>query len=343
MTLKQLFTQIANNIRAKKGTVSYIVATDFPSEIASIPDDLTPGLAQNTVTVIDKDHFKDCTKIRNYMFSDCTNLETIRLPYGITEIGSFAFANCKKLKDITFPSNLTKIGDDAFTNCTNLDTLLTIPSSVTDIGWSAFSGCTSITTVLLSEGITKIDGYTFNSCTNLNNIILPESVTEIGANAFEDCTALNYMYLREGLTTIGKEAFKGSGLNHNITIPSTVTSMHVTAFNYTNIISLVIPESVHFTVTGLDNILEGCTKVTEVDLPSTYGENVDTSNINLYDNHELNDLTLRANKVIKTHINGLNSTKLNTGYLRVPANLVDSYKADPAWSTIAERIVAITD
>lgn len=343
MTLKQLFTQIANNIRAKKGTVSHIVATDFPKEIASIPDDLTPGLAQNTVTVIKEEHFKGCTKIRNYMFSNCTNLETIRLPYGITEIGSFAFAHCTKLNDITFPSNLTKIGDDAFTKCTNLDTLLTIPSSVTYIGFSAFSGCTSITTVLLYDNVTKIEGYTFNGCTSLSNIILPESVTEIGASAFGDCTALDYMYLREGLTTIGKDAFKGSGLTQRVTIPSTVTKMHVTAFNYTNIESLVIPESVHFTVTGLDNILEGCTKVTEVDLPSTYGENVDTYNITLYDNHELNDLTLRANRVIKTHIDGLNSTKLNTGYLRVPANLVDSYKADPVWSTIAERIVAITD
>lgn len=343
MTLKQLFTQIANNIRAKKGTVSHIVATDFPTEIASIPDDLTPSLAQDTVTVIKEEHFKDCTKIRNYMFAYCTNLETIRLPYGITEIGSFAFANCIKLFDITFPSNLTKIGDDAFINCTNLDTLLTIPSSVTEIGFSAFSGCTSITTVLLYDNITKIKGYTFSGCTSLKNIILPETVTEIGDNAFGGCTALDYMYLREGLTTIGKNAFKRSGLTQRVTIPSTVTSMDVTAFNYTNIESLVIPESVHFTVTGLDNILEGCTKITEVDLPSTYGENEDTYKISLYDNHELNDLTLRANRVIKTYINSINSTKLNTGYLRVPANLVDSYKADPEWSTIAERIVAITD
>jgi hypothetical protein len=37
MTLTQLFTNIANAIRAKKGTSETIKAEDFPAEINSIP------------------------------------------------------------------------------------------------------------------------------------------------------------------------------------------------------------------------------------------------------------------------------------------------------------------
>ena len=60
MTLTQLFTQIANAIRSKKGTSAKITASDFPTEIASIS---TQGTYQhksvtinsNTVTTVTPD------------------------------------------------------------------------------------------------------------------------------------------------------------------------------------------------------------------------------------------------------------------------------------------------
>lgn len=48
MTLTQLFTNIANAIRSKKGTSGTIVAENFPQEISSI---VTPNLQSKSVNI----------------------------------------------------------------------------------------------------------------------------------------------------------------------------------------------------------------------------------------------------------------------------------------------------
>lgn len=50
-TLASLFTDIANAIRAKKGTTAQIVADNFPSEIASISGSSYTKLGETTLTV----------------------------------------------------------------------------------------------------------------------------------------------------------------------------------------------------------------------------------------------------------------------------------------------------
>ena len=62
-------------------------------------------------------------KISVNTFKDCTKLESIVIPRGVTEIESNAFYRCTSLKTITVPSTLVKIGTDAFYSCVAINTV----------------------------------------------------------------------------------------------------------------------------------------------------------------------------------------------------------------------------
>ena len=60
------------------------------------------------------------TKVRDYVFADCTNLALTSLPDGLTSIGQYTFQNCTSLTSITFKGTPTTIESTAFNGCTNL-------------------------------------------------------------------------------------------------------------------------------------------------------------------------------------------------------------------------------
>lgn len=62
-------------------------------------------------------------KISANTFKDCTKLESIVIPRGVTEIENNAFYSCTSLKTITVPGTLVKIGTDAFCRCLAINTV----------------------------------------------------------------------------------------------------------------------------------------------------------------------------------------------------------------------------
>ena len=104
----------------------------------------------------------------------------------VTEI-YMAFRECSSLESISLPEGITSIGDNAFYGCSSLESI-TLPSSVTAIGgWGAFLECSSLESITLPEGVQSIGDRTFDGCSSLTSITLPESVTSIGKNAFYNC------------------------------------------------------------------------------------------------------------------------------------------------------------
>ena len=99
-------------------------------------------------------------------FADCSNLESITIPYGITEIGDNAFSRCSKLAD------------------------LSIPNSVITLGKYCFYGCISLTSVTIPDSIQTISEGCFFACTKLSEIHISTSVNEIKPSAFQGCTAI---------------------------------------------------------------------------------------------------------------------------------------------------------
>ena len=169
------------------------------------------------------------TSIRDAAFSGCSSLISIDVPESVTSIGGGTFSGCSSLTSIDIPEGVTLIGDDAFSNCSSL-TSIDIPESVTSIGNGAFYGCSSLTSIAIPEGVTSIGVYAFFGCSSLASIDIPEGVTSIGYGAFWGCSFLTSIDIPEGVTSIGDYAFFVCSSLASIDIPKSVTSIGTWAF-----------------------------------------------------------------------------------------------------------------
>jgi hypothetical protein len=90
-------------------------------------------------------------------------------------------------------------------------------------------------------------------------------------------------------------------------------------------------------------VFYGCTKLKHADCGQL--GNIPAQTFNACS--ELTELILRKTGSICTlsNVNGVNNSPIGkgTGYVYVPASLVDSYKAANNWSTFAAQIRAIED
>ena len=134
-------------------------------------------------------------------FFGCWKLKSVSLPSTLKEIiGSFyddepigAFQQCTVLDSIALPKGMTTIGDFAFYDCESLASII-IPEGVTTIGEEAFRGCTSLSSIILPEDVTKIGARAFAGCRGLKSIIFPSSVEMYGRDILAGCTSLQRIY-----------------------------------------------------------------------------------------------------------------------------------------------------
>ena len=98
-------------------------------------------------------------------------ITSCNIPYGTTRVGQYVFLNCYDLESVTIPNSVTEIGESAFDTCESL-TSVTIPNSVTEIGDYAFAVCTNLTSIEMPNSI-EMTGYdTFFGCINLTNVTI---------------------------------------------------------------------------------------------------------------------------------------------------------------------------
>ena len=172
----------------------------------------------------------------------------------------------------------------------------------------------SIKRIEIGDGVTSIEIYAFYGCSALASITIPDSVTSIGNGAFYDCSALASITIPDSVTSIKSYAFYGCSALASITIPDSVTSIGNGAFyDCSALASITIPDSV--TSIGT-NVFYGCKGIAFYDFTS------------------------------HTTVPTLASTNTFTGIpadcqIRVPAALVDAWKAATNWSTYADYIVGV--
>lgn len=146
------------------------------------------------------------TRIGDFAFDYCTEVESITIPNSVTSIGDFAFNNCSKLESITIPDSVISIDAMAFALCSELKTI-TIPDSVTTLGEDAFFYCTNLTSVKLSKNLKSIESATFFFCESLESVEIGNKVKSIENNAFACCFELTDITLPESIDYIGDGAF----------------------------------------------------------------------------------------------------------------------------------------
>lgn len=164
---------------------SKITSLTIPASVTSIGDFLCYGCPDLQKLVIGS----GLASLSYQAFRQCTSLTSVNLGK-VKDLNRLAFANCTKLEEITIPSGVTSILNGSFGECTSLKKVV-LPKGMKEIAYQAFLNCTSLTSINFPSGMTAIYRYAFYGCSALKSVTLPSTMTEIGENAFPATTKLN--------------------------------------------------------------------------------------------------------------------------------------------------------
>lgn len=276
--------------------------------------------------------------IKDYAFRGCTKLTAVSLPF-VRTISNYAFAGCASLSSVSMPK-LTGFGTYdgyMFQNCTSLTDvdfpmLEKLPSSM-------FDGCTNLVSVNAPKA-KSIEKYVFAGCNNVKEVNAP-LVTTITANAFQNvCDMLEVANFPNCTTINGSSAFEGKT---KLTAADFRSLKTVTDYTFRNCTAL---ESVNIDAAQIVNqyAFYGCTSLKQIRIPyhavtqiRPYAFGNCSNLVALVFSHylcaNLNDVSALSGTPIAS----------GTGYIYVPAALVDTYKAATNWSTYADQFRALED
>lgn len=184
---------------------------------------------------------------------------------------------------------------------------------ITTVGENAFYACRALTSVNLKNCVEIQDGA-FQTCLGLTNVNVPE-LTTLGASAFYNSGLLTF----NGplVTSIGNRCFQGASRLTSVALPLVAT----------------VPSS----------CLRSCTKLERVDL----GAATSIVRAAFTDSTALETLIIRTETLctIADASVTLRGSKIaaGTGYIYVPDELVDSYKAATNWVSFAAQIKGISE
>ena len=147
---------------ADKVTESQKIYYTALSKIVPNKENFTFGLRSNTWDANTKEgiitSLRDITTIDYKVFSDFTDLTSIKIPEKCSSIESSAFYNCTGLTEVFIPDSVEYV--------------------------SGFNGCASLTSVQIGNGVKEIGNSAFNGCTSLSELRFNSNVNVIGSNCF---------------------------------------------------------------------------------------------------------------------------------------------------------------
>ncbi|MBE6741500.1 MAG: hypothetical protein E7570_04265 [Ruminococcaceae bacterium] len=237
---------------------------------------LTSVRLPNTITYMGASAFEECTKLQTInipsgvtsipdkAFYNDAILETV-IPDTVTEIGNSSFYKCEKVTSI--PKSICSIGSSAFVNSgiTAVDFSGTTQSI--NIGSKAFSACNYLTTVNLSDSDVYLYDYAFSSCGSLKTVLLSDTITSIPTSAFMN-SGIESITLPSSLKNIGDSAFSGCYRLKNINIPATVVKINELAFSGCTALENVNFANSEASITLGNYAFNRCTSLQEISLPN---------------------------------------------------------------------------
>lgn len=186
--------------------------------------------------------------------------------------------------------------------------------------------------VASSGGSNETEALIKRTITSYSN----DTLTSVGNYAFHSCSKLTTVSLPNA-TSIGTSSFNASGIT-SIYIPK-VTSITTQSFYMCNSLTEInMPSLKTIAAQGVRN----CKLLARVDL----GVTTSIGALSFDSCPALDTLIVRTSSVCSlANTSALTGTKIasGTGYIYVPDNLVDSYKAATNWSTYASQIKSINE
>ena len=232
---------------------------------------------------------------------------------------------------------VTKIKVHAFSYCTNLESV-SFPSA-TSIGGSAFysSGLKAITEDTFPL-VTSIGLHTGNIFQNsaLETVNWPSFTSLYSSDLFRDCKFLRSVNFSSFANTSSNNSsmFRNCTSLINVNLPLVQECGNSLFYGCTSLKTITLPcaTKVYY------GTFSGCTSLQVIDLPSC--TSIGGSFV-FSDCSALKALILRSTAMCAqsnpTNLFDNSGIAKGTGYIYVPAALVDSYKADTNWSNYASQ------
>lgn len=242
---------------------------------------------------------------QNYLFANCTSLETVAIKTDQAfTFSSTTFSGCTSLaafyvdennasftvidnflvrtdtmeataipgilltqEVVTIPEGITTF-PAVFQNDTALKTVY-LPSTITSLPSSAFSNCSSLENVIFADNcaLTSLPTYTFRNCSALTKISLPDNLETLGNYVFYGCTALTEVEFPNSILSIGNYVFSGCTALTEIEFPDSLLSIGNYVFqNCSSLKKVYFPEN----LTSIGSYaFNKCSSLTDVKLPES--------------------------------------------------------------------------
>ena len=145
---------------------------------------LSDELVISCTVVLVEEHCFRLTAVTSVIFHD-----TLTPAANPVELGFFVFANCTELQSVRLPQNIVSIPEHAFFGCTSLRNI-PLPLSVEEVEEGAFCRCIALQSVDLPERNIRIGDRAYGECTSLEKVTIRATEVHCGREVFTECPAL---------------------------------------------------------------------------------------------------------------------------------------------------------
>ena len=216
------------------------------------------------------------TTIVSGAFYKCNTLNSIYIPYNVTNVGYYAisaksiycehwgtpdgwsnywkysgerYRNARRIGDLIY--TITEVDDDEFVAKLRAYTgdggNVMIPTQIT-VREVAYEETDDDVIDVSTENkatypVVSIESEVFRNCEGLTSVSIGESVTEINSSAFSNCTGLTSAYIGSSVKSISGYAFYNCSSLKTVTIPASVTFINTNAFNKCDSITTLVTNS----------------------------------------------------------------------------------------------------
>ena len=194
MSFTKFLTDLADAVRKLLNITDKLKPSVMIEYIKSVIN--ADFVADNSITEYRSDRL---TSLRNYAFTNCTNLTTIDLP-NVINIGNRAFSNCLSLVNVNI-SKVRIINEYSFYYCKKIETLR-FPI-VYEIRGNAFDQCSQLNTLILTySNVVKLTSTSALSNTSIASgngyIYVPDALV----NSYK--TATNWTVYADQIKSINE-------------------------------------------------------------------------------------------------------------------------------------------
>ena len=253
-----------NSFQTLLSVIGGLETCEIHKNCTEVPSSFFKGLKK--LRFVSFENESVCTKLNDFAFASCHNLETVKLADSISYIGSCVFRNTG-VTSIKLPASFSSMAGYQTENTELTEIIFNENCPLTVVVSNAFLGNSKLSKVILSKKITHINPNAFLSC-NIASIYFPKSVQFIGDDAFAYNNLNEITFEPESnCSEIAIGAFKSAKIE-SITFPKNLVNLSVLSFaNCNNLIDINFEDECQITEL-VSQVFMSCQSLEKFTIPS---------------------------------------------------------------------------